>query len=96
MAAFGGAARTYTDPNTGKTYDTSNPDFSGWLFKQSVWLKDWRQRWFILKGPKLFFAKVGVGQTKPRSRVAPYPSKTCAVFLCACAHHRAKEQHPMA
>ncbi len=58
----GGVSRPYTDPNTGKTFDTSNPDFSGWLSKQSVWLKDWRQRWFILKGPKLFFAKVGAAE----------------------------------
>lgn len=29
----------------------------GWLTKQSAWLKDWRRRYFILKGSKLFFAK---------------------------------------
>ena len=31
---------------------------SSWLTKQSAWLKDWRRRYFILKGSKLFFAKV--------------------------------------
>lgn len=29
----------YIDPQTGKTYDTSNPTTKGWLTKQSVWLK---------------------------------------------------------
>lgn len=47
----------YVDPATGKVYDTSNPNLSGWLTKQSAWLKDWRRRYFILKGSKLFFAK---------------------------------------
>jgi hypothetical protein len=31
---------------------------TGWLTKQSSWLKEWRRRYFILKGSKLFFAKV--------------------------------------
>jgi hypothetical protein len=31
---------------------------AGWLTKQSSWLKDWRRRYFILKGSKLFFSKV--------------------------------------
>ena len=47
----------YTCPNTGVRYDCSSCDFSGWLTKQSAWLKDWRRRYFILKGSKLFFAK---------------------------------------
>ncbi|CAM9283417.1 unnamed protein product, partial [Phaeothamnion confervicola] len=38
--------------------DCNNPDFAGWLTKQSTWLKDWRRRFFILKGSKLYFAKV--------------------------------------
>jgi hypothetical protein len=37
--------------------DLSNPDFSGYLFKQSTWFKEWRQRWFVLKGSKLYFCK---------------------------------------
>mmetsp|Transcript_1636 Transcript_1636/g.4875 ORF Transcript_1636/g.4875 Transcript_1636/m.4875 type:complete len:138 (+) Transcript_1636:140-553(+) len=47
----------FVDPNTNVRYETSNPDYQGWLTKQSVWLKDWRRRYFILKGSKLFFAK---------------------------------------
>lgn len=30
--------------------DLSNPDFHGFLTKRSQWLKDWRQRYFVLKG----------------------------------------------
>ncbi|CAM9829556.1 unnamed protein product, partial [Ectocarpus fasciculatus] len=37
--------------------DISSPNFEGWLTKQSAWLKDWRKRYFILKGSKLYFAK---------------------------------------
>ncbi|CAM9381580.1 unnamed protein product [Chrysoparadoxa australica] len=47
----------YIDPRTGFSYGCSDPDFSGFLTKQSVWLRDWRRRFFILKGSKLFFAK---------------------------------------
>lgn len=47
----------YVDPQTGKSYDTSSPKMEGWLTKQSMWLKDWRRRYFILKGSQLFFAK---------------------------------------
>ena len=47
----------YFDPSTGMRYDTNNGSYEGWLTKQSEWLKDWRRRWFILKGDKLFFAK---------------------------------------
>lgn len=47
----------YLDPATGIRYDTSNPTSEGWLTKQSEWLKDWRRRYFFLKGSKLFFAK---------------------------------------
>mmetsp|Transcript_35016 Transcript_35016/g.97749 ORF Transcript_35016/g.97749 Transcript_35016/m.97749 type:complete len:136 (-) Transcript_35016:33-440(-) len=32
-------------------------DFSGWLTKRSMWLKEWRRRFFVLKGNKLFFSK---------------------------------------
>lgn len=38
-------------------FNVDNCFFSGWLTKQSEWLKDWRRRFFILKGSKLFFAK---------------------------------------
>jgi hypothetical protein len=47
----------YVDPTTGQRYETSNPSNEGWLTKQSDWLKDWRRRYFFLKGAKLFFAK---------------------------------------
>mmetsp|Transcript_8439 Transcript_8439/g.16923 ORF Transcript_8439/g.16923 Transcript_8439/m.16923 type:complete len:123 (+) Transcript_8439:28-396(+) len=39
--------------------DISNPDFSGWLTKRSMWLKEWRRRYFVLKGNKLYFARSG-------------------------------------
>eukprot|EP00560_Eucampia_antarctica_P000064 CAMPEP_0197832912 /NCGR_PEP_ID=MMETSP1437-20131217/16819_1 /TAXON_ID=49252 ORGANISM="Eucampia antarctica, Strain CCMP1452" /NCGR_SAMPLE_ID=MMETSP1437 /ASSEMBLY_ACC=CAM_ASM_001096 /LENGTH=138 /DNA_ID=CAMNT_0043436569 /DNA_START=377 /DNA_END=793 /DNA_ORIENTATION=- len=38
-------------------YETNQADFEGYLTKQSQWLKDWRRRFFILKGSKLFFSK---------------------------------------
>mmetsp|Transcript_30259 Transcript_30259/g.88501 ORF Transcript_30259/g.88501 Transcript_30259/m.88501 type:complete len:160 (+) Transcript_30259:91-570(+) len=47
----------FVDPTTNICYDTDNSDCEGWLTKQSMWLKDWRRRYFILKGSKLFFAK---------------------------------------
>mmetsp|Transcript_890 Transcript_890/g.1950 ORF Transcript_890/g.1950 Transcript_890/m.1950 type:complete len:141 (+) Transcript_890:119-541(+) len=47
----------YVDKATGQVFDTNAANFEGWLTKQSVWLKDWRRRYFILKGSKLFFAK---------------------------------------
>ena len=47
----------FIDPATGQRFETSNPSNEGWLTKQSVWLKDWRRRYFVLKGSKLFFAK---------------------------------------
>ena len=40
----------YLDIATGMRYDTSNGSYEGWLTKQSEWLKEWRRRWFILKG----------------------------------------------
>ena len=40
----------YFDPNTGMRYETSCGNTEGWLTKQSEWLKDWRRRYFILKG----------------------------------------------
>ena len=29
----------YVDPNTNIMYETDNPEFHGWLTKQSTWLK---------------------------------------------------------
>ncbi|KAG7337818.1 PH domain containing protein [Nitzschia inconspicua] len=47
----------YVDPNTNIIYDTDRPEYEGWLTKQSMWLKDWRRRYFLLKGSKLFYSK---------------------------------------
>mmetsp|Transcript_25006 Transcript_25006/g.45222 ORF Transcript_25006/g.45222 Transcript_25006/m.45222 type:complete len:166 (-) Transcript_25006:694-1191(-) len=47
----------FIDPTTGIAYDTANSEFEGYLAKQSMWLRDWRRRFFILKGSRLFFAK---------------------------------------
>lgn len=47
----------FIDPITGVAYDTNNSEFEGYLTKQSLWLRDWRRRYFILKGARLFFAK---------------------------------------
>jgi len=47
----------YVDPNTNIIYETDNPEYQGWLTKQSMWLKDWRRRYVMLKGSKLFFCK---------------------------------------
>lgn len=55
-------------PRTTINVDLSNPQFSGFLTKQSMnsvyvlnalgmWLKDWRKRYFVLKGNKLYFSK---------------------------------------
>ena len=40
----------------GKLDLTSDPDFTGYLTKRSAWLKEWRKRYFVLKGNKLYFA----------------------------------------
>mmetsp|Transcript_25472 Transcript_25472/g.53040 ORF Transcript_25472/g.53040 Transcript_25472/m.53040 type:complete len:183 (-) Transcript_25472:122-670(-) len=45
----------YVDPNTNIIYDTDNAEYEGFLTKQSMWLKDWRRRFFLLKGSKLFY-----------------------------------------
>ncbi|OQR98999.1 hypothetical protein ACHHYP_07492 [Achlya hypogyna] len=37
--------------------DLSNPDYEGLLTKRSVWLKEWRTRYFVLKGNKLYFCR---------------------------------------
>ena len=38
-------------------WDPNEADCEGWLAKKSKWIGEWRQRYFILKGSKLFFAK---------------------------------------
>jgi hypothetical protein len=42
----------------GVRWDTNDPDYEGWLTKKSKWLGEWRRRYFILKGSKLFFCRV--------------------------------------
>ena len=37
--------------------DLTNPDFEGYLVKKSAWLGEWRKRYFVLKGTKLYYAK---------------------------------------
>ena len=51
------ARPAFVDPTTNIMYDTDQAEYEGWLTKQSMWLKDWRRRYVILKGNKLFFAK---------------------------------------
>lgn len=41
----------------GVRWDTNDADFEGYLSKQSKWVKEWRKRYFVLKGSKLFFCK---------------------------------------
>lgn len=38
-------------------WDSNNADYEGYLLKRSRWMSQWRKRYFILKGSKLFFAK---------------------------------------
>jgi hypothetical protein len=47
----------YTDEKTGQVHSLSNPQHEGYLTKQSEWIKDWRKRYFVLKGKYLFFCK---------------------------------------
>ena len=39
------------------TADLSNPDKCGYLHKRSQWMKEWRKRYFVLKGSTLYFCK---------------------------------------
>eukprot|EP00696_Hemimastix_kukwesjijk_P004909 gnl/Hemi2/16278_TR5413_c0_g1_i1.p1 gnl/Hemi2/16278_TR5413_c0_g1~~gnl/Hemi2/16278_TR5413_c0_g1_i1.p1 ORF type:complete len:122 (+),score=26.63 gnl/Hemi2/16278_TR5413_c0_g1_i1:74-439(+) len=49
------------------SYDYSSPDKDGFLTKQSMYLKQWRRRRFILKGNQLFVFKptARVSNTQP-------------------------------
>ena len=52
----GGVLRgAYCDKNI--RWDPNDADCEGWLSKKSKWIGEWRQRYFILKGSKIFFAK---------------------------------------
>jgi hypothetical protein len=46
----------YTDAR-GCRWDPNNADLEGVVMKQSKWLGEWRARYLILKGCKLFFSK---------------------------------------
>ena len=35
----------------------ATPDMEGWLHKQGCKYKKWNKRWFVLKGPNLFYFK---------------------------------------
>lgn len=37
--------------------DTNDPDLCGYLHKQSKWFRVWRNRYFVLKGSKIYFSK---------------------------------------
>jgi hypothetical protein len=37
--------------------DLSTPDYTGYLYKKSQWLREWRKRYFVLKGKKLYFSE---------------------------------------
>ncbi|ORE07603.1 PH-domain-containing protein [Rhizopus microsporus var. microsporus] len=39
------------------TEETITPDMEGWLHKQGCRYKKWNKRWFVLKGPNLFYFK---------------------------------------
>lgn len=41
----------------GCRWDANHPEYEGWLTKKSRWLMQWRKRYFILKGSKMFFAR---------------------------------------
>mmetsp|Transcript_15611 Transcript_15611/g.26021 ORF Transcript_15611/g.26021 Transcript_15611/m.26021 type:complete len:154 (-) Transcript_15611:235-696(-) len=41
----------------GVRWDTNDADFEGFLYKKSRWVREWRKRYFILKGSKIFYAK---------------------------------------
>lgn len=45
--------------STRTTDDCGNvtPDMEGWLHKQGCKYKKWNKRWFVLKGPNLFYFK---------------------------------------
>mmetsp|Transcript_24085 Transcript_24085/g.21908 ORF Transcript_24085/g.21908 Transcript_24085/m.21908 type:complete len:159 (+) Transcript_24085:74-550(+) len=46
--------------SSGVRWDPNDADYEGWLSKKSRWIGEWRQRYFILKGSKLFYAKSSV------------------------------------
>ena len=43
--------------NRGICWDTNTTDYEGWIGKRSKWLGEWRNRYFLLIGARLFYAK---------------------------------------
>eukprot|EP00605_Chrysophyceae_sp_TOSAG23-4_P002811 GSChrysophyteH1.ASY1.ANO1.3096.1 assembled CDS len=41
----------------GIRWDTNDADLEGVMSKKSKWIGEWRERYFILKGSKMFFTK---------------------------------------
>ena len=41
----------------GIKWDTNITDYEGWIGKRSKWLGEWRNRYFLLIGTKLFYSK---------------------------------------
>ncbi|KAL8186628.1 UNVERIFIED_CONTAM: hypothetical protein K2H54_001708 [Gekko kuhli] len=54
---------------------------SGWLKKQRSLMKNWQQRWFVLRGDQLFYYK-DQGEAKPQARKSGFSSP-------GLAHHAA-------
>ena len=46
----------YSTRNTNED-SAITPDMEGWLYKQGCKYKKWNKRWFVLKGPNLFYFK---------------------------------------
>ncbi|GAN11606.1 conserved hypothetical protein [Mucor ambiguus] len=46
----------YSTRTTDET-EAVTPDMEGWLYKQGCKYKKWNKRWFVLKGPNLFYFK---------------------------------------
>ena len=50
-------------------WDPNEPDKEGFLSKKSRWVGDWRERFFVLKGSKLFFFKTGTDREAPHGMI---------------------------
>lgn len=51
------ASRTSLDSIAHQSAVDVQPDMEGWLSKQGDKYKTWNRRWFVLKGPNLFYFK---------------------------------------
>ena len=57
MSATTAPRGAYVCAKNNVRWDPNDPDKEGWLYKKSRWVGDWRERYFVLKGSKLFFCK---------------------------------------